>query len=443
MRRLARPLMYLGIAVVVLGLAKLHASQVAVPPYDLTGTSRFAWAGAYVLVLSLVAYGVGLPDLTRTSRTAWAASVAAPFGGAMVVSLVQLVAGDALLPRFVVFGSALLLVPWFVVCSAVSSGVRHRAETRDRVLLVGATHEAEGLREDLARRAERPAVLCGVIEVAEARPGGVLDRPLVDAVDRYRATVVVLALEAQEIEAVVSQAATLHRGGVRVRTLSLFSEEWLGKLPLSELERVSMMFDIGEIHRLRYGRVKRLVDILLAGLGLTVLALAVPFVLLGDVIANRGALFYTQPRIGKDGASFGIRKFRTMVPSGGVPSNEWTTEDDPRITPFGGFLRRTHLDELPQVINVLRGELSVVGPRPEQPHYVAELTEKLPFYDLRHLVRPGVTGWAQVKYGYAGDERDALEKLQYDFYYLRRQRMGLDVRIIGRTVRSVFAREGR
>jgi lipopolysaccharide/colanic/teichoic acid biosynthesis glycosyltransferase len=128
---------------------------------------------------------------------------------------------------------------------------------------------------------------------------------------------------------------------------------------------------------------------------------------------------------------------------GGTLANEWTGEDDPRITGFGRVMRVTHLDELPQMWNILRGDLSIVGPRPEQPRYVEELTQKLPFYDLRHLVRPGLTGWAQVKYGYAGDERDALEKLQYDFYYLRHQSIAFDLRIIGRTVRSVLGRKGR
>jgi lipopolysaccharide/colanic/teichoic acid biosynthesis glycosyltransferase len=127
----------------------------------------------------------------------------------------------------------------------------------------------------------------------------------------------------------------------------------------------------------------------------------------------------------------------------GVPGNEWTTEQDPRITPFGRWLRVSHLDELPQVVNILRGDLAVVGPRPEQPRYVDELSDKLPFYGMRHLVRPGLTGWAQVKYGYAGDERDALEKLQYEFFYLRRQSLTLDLRIVVRTVRSVLGGEGR
>ena len=103
----------------------------------------------------------------------------------------------------------------------------------------------------------------------------------------------------------------------------------------------------------------------------------------------------------------------------------------------------THLDELPQVVNILRGDLSLVGPRPEQPRYVAELQEKLPFYNMRHIVRPGLTGWAQVKYGYAGDERDALEKLQYDFHYLRRQSLVFDLRIVGRTITSGDRSGGR
>jgi lipopolysaccharide/colanic/teichoic acid biosynthesis glycosyltransferase len=155
-------------------------------------------------------------------------------------------------------------------------------------------------------------------------------------------------------------------------------------------------------------------------------------------------LFYRQTRVGKGGEQFEILKFRTMTAGvGDSAPTEWTREDDPRITPFGRLLRRSHLDELPQVVNILRGDLAVVGPRPEQPRYVAELVEKLPFYDLRHLVRPGLTGWAQVKYGYAGDEADAMEKLQYEFYYLRRQSLRLDARIMGRTIRSVLGGEGR
>jgi lipopolysaccharide/colanic/teichoic acid biosynthesis glycosyltransferase len=148
--------------------------------------------------------------------------------------------------------------------------------------------------------------------------------------------------------------------------------------------------------------------------------------------------------VGKGGQPFTLLKFRTMEPSTAPTTHgEWTAADDPRVTRFGRVLRATHLDELPQMINILRGELAVVGPRPEQPHYVDELSDKLAFYPLRHLVRPGLTGWAQVKYGYAGNESDALEKLQYEFWYLHHQSLRTDARIIGRTVRSILGSEGK
>jgi lipopolysaccharide/colanic/teichoic acid biosynthesis glycosyltransferase len=251
----------------------------------------------------------------------------------------------------------------------------------------------------------------------------------------------VLDVGAQAEASIVGQAAHAHERGLRVRTLSLFYEEWLGKLPLSELERVSLLFDVGEVHRARYARVKRLADIAVGMVGIAVLVPLVPLVWLGNLAGNRGPLLFRQERVGKGGRHFTILKFRTMRP--GSSDGSWTSEDDPRITGFGGPLRRSHLDELPQVVNILRGDLSLIGPRPEQVRYVDELGEKLPFYGLRHLVRPGVTGWAQVKYGYASDDRDALEKLQYEFFYLRRQSLSLDARIAARTLRHVVAGGGR
>lgn len=439
MRRVARALVLVGIVVAVLGLSKLHAVRHA---YDFTGSFRFSWAIAYIVLLWIAAYAVGIPDLGRR-RTLWLSAGGAAASGALAVSVVQLFVGDALLPRFVVLGSAVILVPWYVICTMVASGGELREVARDRVVVVDGEGDGDGLQHDLVDGAEHAAHVVGSLSVAEARRVSGGCEPLVDRAIADDATVVVLSRAAQDDPHVVDQAAALHEAGVRIRSLADFYEEWLGKLPIAELERVSLMFDIRELHRERYARVKRLLDVALGALGAVALLLSLPFVLVGDLVANRGTVFYRQPRVGRDGRRFSILKFRTMRAAPEGAPNEWTTEDDPRITPFGRFLRRVHLDELPQVLNILRGDLSVVGPRPEQPHYVDELTAKIPFYDLRHLVRPGLTGWAQVKFGYAGDERDALEKLQYDFFYLRHQSLRLDARICVRTLRETISRSGR
>lgn len=437
-RRSARLVLVIGTAAAVLGLSKAHAVQHG---YDYTESFRFAWSLAYIGLLLIAAYGVGLPEMTRTRRSAVAATVASTVAAASGVSLLQLITGAALLPRFVIFCTPAVLVPLNLLCSALASDGRARDAQRDRLVLVASGHEAFELSDALDHNPERPAFLAAVLHPAEAASNDPKSRPLVEAVERTEATAIVLDRAAQADDSIVAQAAVLHEAGVRVRTLSLCYDEWLGKLPLSELERVSLMFDIGEIHRARYGRLKRIVDVCTGTAGTVVLAAVTPVVLLGNRFGNRGPLLYRQPRVGKNGRLFQIWKFRTMSPDGRV--SEWTAEDDPRITRFGRWLRRTHLDELPQAVNILRGDLSIVGPRPEQPQYVEELIEKIPFYNLRHLVRPGLTGWAQVKYPYGASQADALEKLQYEFYYLRHQGFALDTRILVRTVRSVIGRAGR
>lgn len=440
MRRSARPLLYGGVLVVVFGLAQVHAR--VLNDYSFTGTSRFSWTVAYAALLCMFAYGLGLPDVPRTRKAALGASVGAAAAGAAAISVLQLFVGDALLPRFVVFGSALLLPDWYRVCVGLAAGGRSRAEARDRVIVVASAAEAAILEIELAKRPERPAAIAARFTLDEALPAS--GEPLLEAFERLRPTVLVLDRDAQEVPGIVAQAGALHARGVRIRSLALFYEEWLGKLPLSELERASLLFDIGEVHRAGYGRAKRLVDLPLAVAGCAVLAVLVPVVWFANLVSNRGPLLYRQTRVGKGGKDFTILKFRTMAPAseGEEGAPRWTTEADPRVTRFGRLLRMTHLDEVPQAVNILRGELSVVGPRPEQPHYVEVLTRKVPFYGLRHLVRPGLTGWAQVKYGYAGSEHDASEKLQYEFWYLRHQSLATDARIVGRTIRAVLGSEG-
>jgi len=254
-------------------------------------------------------------------------------------------------------------------------------------------------------------------------------------------SMVVYSVSGQRDTTTLQTLRRMHERGLRVRTISDFYDSHLGKVPIRELESSALLFDVREIHHPSYFRISRILDTAFALIGLITLGIVIPVVALGNFVANRGPLFYAQERIGKSGTAFKILKFRTMKPS--TELSTWTTEDDPRITAFGAFLRRTHLDELPQVINMIRGELSLVGPRPEQPHYVEQLSQSIPFYNARHLVRPGLTGWAQVNYPYGADETDAFEKLQFEFWYLRHQRLVIDIKIMIRTVRHVLGFKGR
>lgn len=440
MTRVTRIALQAGIVLAVLGLSKLHA---VANGYDFTASSRLGWAGVYIGVMGVAAYAVGLPELRPTRLAAWVGALVVAASGAFGVSIAQLLLGVPLLPRFVLLGTTAVVVPWAVLVARFATDGDRHPDARTRVAVVAPAVEQVALEDELvaAPRASAELVATLTPEEASTTAGGV---PLLDMVRAAAATMVVLSREAQADESIVAQVALLHETGTRVRTLALFYEEHLHKVPVGELERMSLMFDIGELHRRRYGRVKRALDVALGVVGLVPLALAWPLVAVAQgLTGDRGPTLFRQERIGRGGAPFTILKFRTMaVPEPGEAGGAWTTADDPRVTAAGRLLRRTHLDELPQVLNVLRGDLSIVGPRPEQPRYVDELRTKLPFYDLRHIVRPGITGWAQVTYGYAGDERDSLEKLQYEFHYLRHQSIVFDLRIIGRTLRSVAGGPG-
>jgi exopolysaccharide biosynthesis polyprenyl glycosylphosphotransferase len=432
--------LYGGIALVVVALSKYHAT---VHGYDYSESVRLGWSILFIGVLATTAYTVGLPNLDPRRSALLNAALAAGFG-LIGISAIQLLAGDALLPRAVVFGSVAILIPFYAFVTRFAEGFRHRDACRDRVLIVGNADELDLAVRD-AERAFQPFTMVEPLTVAEATPVTGSDEAFVDRAITSRATVVALSRNAQLDEGILGQAATLHEAGVRIRSLSAFYEEWLGKMPLGELERVSLMFDIAELHGSRYARAKRIVDVLIAGLALPILIFVTPLVAVAGLVGNRGPILFRQVRVGRNGQPFTMFKFRTMRPSAASSSgpSEWTSEDDGRITPFGKLLRRSHLDELPQVWNVLRGDLSVVGPRPEQPQYVDELRKKIPFYDLRHLVRPGLTGWAQLNYPYGSSDEDALEKLQFEFWYLRHQSLGLDVRIVARTAQHVFVGGGR
>lgn len=234
-----------------------------------------------------------------------------------------------------------------------------------------------------------------------------------------------------------------HDAGVPVRSLADLYEEVTGRMLLDQLGHswlmgLPMRGERSPLYRI----VKRSLDIIAAMVGLVVLGLVLPLAAVGTVVGNRGRLFYSQQRVGRYGKAFTVHKIRTMRDDPGGAS-AWTRRGDVRVTAFGRVLRVLHIDELPQAWNILRGDMSIVGPRPEQPQYVAQLREDIDFYSTRMTVRPGLTGWAQVNHGYTSDAAGARIKLSYDLYYVKHQSLTLDLLIIGKTIVSMVVVPGR
>ena len=191
-----------------------------------------------------------------------------------------------------------------------------------------------------------------------------------------------------------------------------------------------------------YPGAKRAFDFSFAALGLVVVSPVIAALSVAIKLGSKGPLFYRGTRVGLNGQPFRMLKFRTMVTDADQIGGSSTPEDDPRVTSIGKTLRRYKLDELPQLWNVLTGDMSFVGPRPERPEFVGELTKQIPFYGQRHIVRPGLTGWAQVRYTYGASVEDALQKLQYDLFYIKNMSIALDIFIIFATVKTVVLGKG-
>lgn len=424
----------IGMMVTLLGasifLGMIHADFIG--DYDFTSSSRFPWILTHAAIACLVGYSSGLPD--RISMAPIAVSALVP---SLLFAVVQTSAGEFFVPRFFLLLSIPVNVGIFVVASLVNRAVRKSSADRERIVLLCTEEQARQVQEDVDYHTEIPCSIVETFDIAASPdPRGVLDQ-----IRRHGPTTVVYSADSSEDAKVTAALTEIHLWGLRVRDLTGFYDEYIGKVPIRELASTAILFDLREVQHPLYSRVSRILDILFGVIALVLLIAILPLVWLGNALGNRGHLFFAQKRVGKGMKIFNIWKLRTMVP--GDSTNQWTAPDDPRVTTFGRFLRATHLDELPQVWNILRGDLALVGPRPEQPHYVEELSATIPFYTTRHLVTPGLTGWAQVNYPYGSNHKDAYEKLQYEFWYLRHQKLSLDLKIIARTVRHVFGFQGR
>ncbi len=233
--------------------------------------------------------------------------------------------------------------------------------------------------------------------------------------------------------------------GLRVSSLSSVYERLTGRLPVDYARYDSqLLLSPADTPAFRlYQATKRVLDVLISLLGLLVLGLLIPFVALANALTSPGPLFYRQERLGKGGRPFTVLKFRSMVRDAEKYGAVWCGKNDPRITPIGRLMRKVRLDEVPQFINVLRGEMSFIGPRPERPHFVGQLARAFPLYRARHAVKPGITGWAQVHHEYGDSTEDARIKLELDLYYVKHASFYLDLLTVLHTVRVIIGFKGQ
>lgn len=246
-----------------------------------------------------------------------------------------------------------------------------------------------------------------------------------------------------ESEDLIENLFSLLENNIRILSLTKFYEQTANKIPLQSISKMWFLDNQSEHTADSFDRLKRAFDFCFS---LLLLILSLPFYPLFIMMIkldSPGPIFYRQKRVGLNGEIFWVIKFRSMIKDAEKNGAQWTTKGDTRITRIGKFLRRTRLDELPQLMNILQGNMSFVGPRAERPEFTEELAKKIPFFKQRLLVKPGLTGWAQVNYKYGESVGDALEKLQYDLFYIKNRNWYLDLSIILKTIRIVLTGAGQ
>lgn len=363
--------------------------------------------------------------------------------GAIYVIQPRLILGGASI--FVALSAAFIgIATCRIICTATTD-----ARFARRVLVLGVGERAKQI-ENLRRATDRLGVtLVGFIDigidrqvVSEAK----IIRPSVSLrvlAERFAAEELVVAIDDRRKGLPVDDILDCKMHGIRILDQSTFLERQLGKIRLDAIHPSGVIFSDGFTQAVIRRWEKRLFDVV-ASLFLLTLALPIMCVAALAIVLETGRpIFYTQRRVGLHGEYFRVIKFRSMhtdAESEGKPV--WAEKEDSRVTRVGRLIRKTRIDELPQLLNVLKGDMSFVGPRPERPEFVSELAQAIPYYDLRHYVKPGITGWAQISYPYGSSIKDAREKLQYDLYYLKNYSMFLDVNILLQTIQVILLGKG-
>lgn len=271
---------------------------------------------------------------------------------------------------------------------------------------------------------------------------------LIKLVGKYPITEIVIStsgFSSEVAEEINKQLIVLFEKGINIKSFETYYEEVTDRVPkeyLSDKFYKEISFNKKEDSSF-YLFIKRIIEIIISVVGLTLLICLLPLIIIGNILGNKGSIFYIQERVGFKGKTFKIIKLRSMVKNAEVNGAVWAEKNDKRITYFGKFLRNTRLDEFPQFLNIIKGEMSIIGPRPERPTFVHELEKEIPFYAIRHVVRPGLTGWAQVNYPYANKLEEQEVKLRYDLYYIKERTAYLDFKILIKTITTVLFFRGQ
>jgi exopolysaccharide biosynthesis polyprenyl glycosylphosphotransferase len=379
----------------------------------------------------------------------------AAFVGLVIYSLVFIIRAEpSSLPRvgvgaFLLYSSLLTLL-WrslYIRFYSSAGQLRH-------FLVVGAGKAGHTLAEAYLAQNPPPFKLVGFIDDDPQKLGkSVCNFPvisqsfeLLDLIETYKISDIVVAVSGEIQGTTFQTILDAQEQGVEVTRMPTLYEEMVGRVPIHHLESDWIIRSFTDQARVSgmYLLVKRLLDIIGGLTGLLVFFTLYPFLALAIIIDSGLPIFYSQPRLGKGGRLFKIYKFRTMHQDAEADGKVRPTEEnDPRVTRVGNILRKTHLDELPQFWNVLHGEMSLVGPRAERPELVQAFQKQVPFYRARLLAKPGLTGWAQINYGYVATVRDTEVKIEYDLYYIKHRSMAMDFNVILRTISTVLSRSGR
>ena len=341
-----------------------------------------------------------------------------------------------------------------IVVRSVVHLARRASVGARRVLIVGTGEEAQGVANDLGATGSSRRTIVGFYPTsidtapagAQALAAPVFSRGLSinEVVQKYRVDEVIVAVREQRGGGVpMDQLLACRIRGIPVLDLAGFFERAKGEVPTDSLKASWLVYGHGFVQGGLRTLVKRVFDLLSSSLLILIASPVMVLTALAIKLESAGPVIYRQERVGLGGRSFMCLKFRSMrtdAEKDGVA--RWATKNDVRVTRVGAFIRKMRIDELPQLVSVLKGEMSLVGPRPERPSFVAQLQEQIPFYDIRHSVKPGVTGWAQVRYSYGASVEDARRKHQFDLYYVKNNSLFLDLLVLVETVSVVLFREG-